>query len=195
MANLVAELNDLALGQYILAPMQGAIDAQNSASLSTINFIQNVGFEPPGEDGSVKLRYVDFNFKKKVPNPDFDSSQSAGPNNPALIEQDVEIHIPLISMMILPAIRIEELTIEFNAKLTSVETTSTSSEFAAAAELDIKYRAVNFKASASYKSTTSSGSQVEKTYNLGITVKAINDAAPPALDRIMQLLENSIASA
>jgi hypothetical protein len=97
-------------------------------------------------------------------------------------------------MLTVPALRIEELTIDFNAKLTSTETSNVSSEFAASAELGINYKIVNFKASASYKRTSTSGTSVEKTYNLGVHVKAVNDEIPAGLDRILTMLEDSIAS-
>jgi hypothetical protein len=97
-------------------------------------------------------------------------------------------------MLTIPALRIEEITIDFNAKLTSTETANVSSEFAASAELGIKYMFVNFKATASYKRTSSSGTSVEKTYNLAVHVKAINDELPAGLDRILTMLEDSIAS-
>ena len=94
----------------------------------------------------------------------------------------------------IPALRIEELNINFNAKLTSTETASVSSEFAASASLGINYKIVNFKATASYKRNSTSGSTVEKTYNLGVHVKAVNDEIPAGLDRILTMLEDSIAS-
>ena len=82
-----------------------------------------------------------------------------------------------MAMLTPPALRIDELTIDFNAKLTSVETASVNDEFAASAELGINYKVVNFKASASYKRTSSRGTSVEKTYNLGVKVTAVNDGS------------------
>ena len=84
--------------------------------------------------------------------------------------------------------------IDFNAKLTSTQTSNESSEFAASAELGIDYKIVNFKASASYKRTSNRGTSVEKTYNLGVKVTALNDEIPAGLDRILTMLEDSIAS-
>ena len=97
-------------------------------------------------------------------------------------------------MLTIPALRIEEITIDFNAKLTSTETSNVSSEFAASAELGINYKVVNFKATASYKRTSTSGTSVEKTYNLVVHVRAVNDEIPAGLYRILTMLEDSIAS-
>jgi hypothetical protein len=182
MPNLVAELNSLDFSVYIGGPLQAAIQAQNAASMAQVQFIQEVGFETTG--GSSTIRYVDFNYKKSVPNED----------GTAFEDKEVNIKVPFLTMLTIPSIRIEELTIDFNAKLTSTETASVSSEFAASAELGINYKIVNFKASASYKRNSSSGTSVEKTYNLAVHVKAVNDEIPAGLDRILTLLEDSIAS-
>lgn len=199
MSNLVAELNSLDFSVYIGGPLQAAVQAQNAASMAQVNFIQSVGFEDdpastPSTPLPKKLRYVDFNYKKSVPNPDFDSNDPVSPTNQKFIDSEVTIAVPFLTTLSIPALRIEEVTIDFNAKLTSTETSSLSSEFAASAELGIDYKVVNFKASASYKRTSNSGSTVEKTYNMGVHVKAVNDEIPAGLDRVLTMLEDSIAS-
>ncbi|MEA3033592.1 MAG: hypothetical protein QOH86_1608 [Sphingomonadales bacterium] len=194
MADLVAELNSLDFSVYIGGPMQAAIQAQTAASMATVNFIKEVGFEPGTAGAPDKIRYVAFKFTKLVPNPNFNSAQPVSATNQDMISQDVEVSVPFIAMLTMPALRIDELTIDFNAKLTSVETSSVNSEFAASAELGINYKVINFKASASYKRTSSRGTSVEKTYNLGVKVTAVNDEIPEGLDRILTMLEDSIVS-
>ncbi|MAR01746.1 MAG: hypothetical protein CMI00_14560 [Oceanospirillaceae bacterium] len=180
MPNLVQELNSLDFSVYIGGPMQAAVQAQHAASMSQVSFIQEVGFDNDGAN----LRYVDFSFTKSVPNEDGTDFE----------DQQVNIKVPFLTMLTIPALRIEELTIDFNAKLTSTETANVSSEFAASAELGINYKIVNFKASASYKRSSNRGTSVEKTYNLGVKVTALNDEIPAGLDRILTMLEDSIVS-
>ncbi len=187
MANLVQELNSLDFSVYIGGPLQAAVNAQHAASMSQVNFIKEVGFVTTTTSGvtTTDLRYVDFKYKKMTPN------ASTG----VLELTDVTIQVPFLTMLTIPAIRIEEINIDFNAKLTSVETSAASSEFAGSAELSAKFWKVKFKASASYKRTTSSSTNVEKTYNLGVRVRAVNDELPAGLDRILTMLEDSIRSA
>lgn len=196
MPNLVQELNSLDFSVYIGGPLQAAVDAQHSASMSQVNFIKEVGFvtstSGDPEVTSVDLRYVDFKYKKRVPNPEFDTAEDVSATNQEFIDSEVTIKVPFLTMLTIPAIRIEEINIDFNAKLTSVETTAASSEFAGSAELSAKFWKVKFKASASYKRTTSSTSNVEKTYTLGVRVRAVNDELPAGLDRILTMLEDSI---
>lgn len=209
MPNLVAELNSLDFSVYIGGPLQAAVQAQHAASMSQVSFIQAVGFEKVGEES--KLRYVDFTFEKSVANPDFnktldqlkqegrvDANATSIPNTidvtTKFLTDELSIKVPFLTMLTIPALRIEDITIDFNAKLTSTETSNVSSEFAASAELGINYKIVNFKASASYKRTSTRGTSVEKTYNLAVHVHAVNDEIPAGLDRILTILEDSIAS-
>jgi hypothetical protein len=175
MPNLVQELNSLDFNVYIGGPLQAAIQAQHAASMSQVNFIQQVGFDQTTGD----LRYTKFKYKK----------QKA--NDPAQTE-DFEIEVPFLTLLTIPALRIDELTIDFNAKLTSTETSNVSTELGITAQLGINYKIVNFKASASYKRTSSTGTSTERTYNLGVHVRAVNDELPAGLDRILTMLESEI---
>jgi hypothetical protein len=196
MPNLVQELNSLDFSVYIGGPLQAAVDAQHAASMSQVSFIQEVGFKNVGtaEAPDYELRYVDFKYTKKVPNPDFDPEAPISATNQPFRDAQVLITVPFLTMLTIPALRIEEVNIDFNAKLTSTETSNVSSEFAGSAELSARFWKVNFKASASYKRTSSSGVSTERTYTLGVRVRAVNDELPAGLDRILTMLEDSIAA-
>lgn len=202
MPNLVQELNSLDFSVYIGGPLQAAVQAQHAASMSQVSFIQEVGFKDDGAGGQ-ELRYVDFNYKKSVPNPHFGKTATqlddeglppATNTTSQFLDAEVNIKVPFLTMLTIPALRIEEVNIDFNAKLTSTETSNVSSEFAGSAELSARFWKVNFKASASYKRTSSSGVSTERTYNLGVRVRAVNDEIPAGLDRILTMLEDSIAA-
>lgn len=204
MPKLVQELNSLDFSVYIGGPLQAAVQAQHAASMSQVSFIQSVGFEENSNGNGKALRYVDFDYTKSTPNPHVGKtpqqlSEEGLPTSTNTsdnyISSDVSIKVPFLTMLTIPALRIEEITIDFNAKLTSTETSNVSNEFAASAELGINYKIVNFKASASYKRSSNRGVSVEKTYNLGVKVTALNDEIPPGLDRVLSMLEDSIVSA
>ncbi len=201
MTNLVQELNSLDFSVYIGGPLQAAVDAQHAASMSQVKFIKEVGFVTTTSGTpavtTTDLRYVDFKYKKRVPNPNFGKLPAdavpAGANvTNEFLDQQITIKVPFLTMLTIPALRIQEINIDFNAKLTSVETTAASSEFSGSAELSANFWKIRFKASASYKRSTSSTTNVEKTYNLGVRVRAVNDELPAGLDRILTMLEDSI---
>lgn len=194
MPNLVQELNGLDFSVYIGGPLQAAVNAQHSASMSQVDFIKAVGFESVTSNNVTvnKLRYVDFTYKKKIPNPLYDPTNTTPTAPKQYLESDVNISVPFLAMLTIPALRIDEVTIDFNAKLTSAETSTASSEFAGSAEISARVWKVNFKASASYKRTTSSTSTTERTYNLAVHVRAVNDEMPAGLERIFNMLEDSM---
>lgn len=194
MPNLVQELNSLDFSVYIGGPLQAAVKAQHDASISQVNFIKEVGFVPAvAASGTTpaspaQLRYVDFNYQKSIPNPDYPATSGSLP----LKETTVNLKVPFLTMLTIPAIRIDEVTIDFNAKLNSVETQNISSEFQGSASLSAKFWKIKLNASASYKKTTSSTSTTEKTYTLGVHVRAVNDELPAGLSRVLDMLEDSI---
>lgn len=194
MANLVQELNSLDFSVYIGGPLQAAVKAQHDASISQVNFIKEVGFIPGANGQPDQLKYVDFNYKKSIPNPDYDSTATSGAASNPFIDSEVNLRVPFLATLTMPALRIDELTIDFNAKLNSVETQAVSSEFSGSASLSAKFWKVKFNASASYKKTTSSTSTTERTYTLGVHVRAVNDELPAGLARVLDMLEDSISA-
>lgn len=191
MAQLVEELNSLDFGVYIGGPLQAAIQAQQASSMAAVDFLQEVGFEE-NSSGNKEIRYVNFDYAKQIPNPQFDP-ESTG--SEPYITSNVSVKVPYITMLQVPSLRIDTLDIEFNARLTSTQTKSLNSKFSASAELGIDYKVVNFKASASYQRSSSRGEKVEKSYSLNVKVHAVQDEMPAGLDRILNLLEDSIVSA
>lgn len=189
MADLVSELNSLDFGLYIGGPLQAAVDAQNSASLAQVDFIKSVGFtevSDSDEDTTTEsipkhneLVYVDFEYQKSTGNESIETRK---------------ISVPLLTMLNVPSIRIDEITIDFNAKLTSIETRDTSSSLGISGTLSAGCKLASLKVSAAYKKTTTTGSNVEKTYSMSVHVRAVNDEMPAGLDRILTLLEGEITS-
>lgn len=177
MADLVKELNSLDFSNYIGGPLQAAIEAQKEASMTTVNFIQEVGLDPT--DGS-KVRYVDFVYDKQ------DAANGSS---------TVTLSVPFITMITIPNLRIDELTIDFNARLTSVETSNLSTKLNLGASLSINYAFVKFKASASYQRSTNNSQKVQKSYNLAVHVRAVQDEMPAGLERVLDILENTIKEA
>ena len=162
-STLVNDLNSLDFSIYIGGPMQAAVSAQNAAAMAVVNFIKQVGFETStsndGDDEdeggggestttvttSEKVRYVTFFYEKNLE----DGTTAT-----------YKLSVPLLTIVPIPSLRIEEMTIDFNAKLNSVETEDVSSSLGASASLGIGFKKVGFKASASYRRTSVSGSKI-----------------------------------
>lgn len=116
--------------------------------------------------------------------------------------RDMKLEVPILTMLPIPFIRIEETTIDFNAKINSVEESKTDSSFKIDASLDatVKYppvfsiATVNLKVNTSYQKNTSSGSKVDRTYSMSVHIRAVQDEMPAGTERILGILEDAIRS-
>ena len=183
MDNLPNELNNLDFSSLIGGPLQAAIEAQNNAALAELNFIKSVCFN--NAKGKSTQTTVDFHYSKSIMGDD---------GMPTT--EDYVLTVPLISIISIPTLRIDEMTIDFKAKLTSWEKTIINTEgldnsanplYKAIA----KASSVHVKASPSYSRKTTTG-EVNRAYDLGVQVKIANDDIPAGLDRVLRILENQI---
>ena len=178
MANLVQELNSLNFAAYIGGPMQAAVDAQNSASMNQVEFIQKVGL-----DNEDNVKMVTFKY----------NSQSEGTNG-NIIQNVTTLEVPLISLLSVPSLLIDDMTIDFNCTLISVETKDVSSDFNASLEAGLNMKKFNFKVSAAYQYKSSTSEKVERTYSMVVHVRVVNDEMPAGLDRVFSMLEDVIST-
>ena len=175
--NLTVELNNIDFRKMISGPLQAAVDAQVASALATVDFIQKVGFTAPAEGGRPELVMVDFSHKKT------DVNEQGQP-----VTKESFIKVPLLAMLPIPALRIEHVTIDFNAKLNSVETSSVNDKLNVNAEVKGGWGPVSFKVSASYQRQTATGVEVKKEYAIGVNVKAVQDEMPAGLEKILGML-------
>ncbi|WP_298648540.1 DUF2589 domain-containing protein [uncultured Proteiniphilum sp.] len=184
-ADFAAELGSIDFATIIGGPLDACVKAQSNASISTVSFINEVGFETDSS-GEKKLRMAEFKYKKNVPNPEYDPENPEG-NSPT-IQQDTEISVPFIALLNVPSFRIESCEVDFNVKLNSTYTKNVSDEFGISAGASGGWGPVKFKVDVSYKRSSSTGIKVEKEYSLGVKVRATNDEMPAGLEKVLGLL-------
>lgn len=129
---------------------------------------------------------------------DFVQSRAAVPAQFAVMM----LEVPILTMLPIPFIRIEETTIDFNAKINSVEETKTDETFKLNASLDAKVKypplfsiaTVKLKVSTSYQKNTQSGTKVDRTYSMAVHIRAVQDEMPAGMEKILGILEDAIKS-
>lgn len=178
---VVNELAAIPFGTLIGAPLTAAIEAQAKAALTTVEFIRTVGckYDPakPDETGEI----VNVLFKVK------------------LGDQDLDLQVPLLAIVPIPFLRIENMDIHFKASLSqSMETKdTTSSSFGASVTASVS---ANWFVKASVSSTISSkkdssssrDSRYAVEYTMDINVHAVQDDVPGGLGKVLNLLNESI---
>jgi hypothetical protein len=110
--------------------------------------------------------------------------------------QEMKMEVPLLTMLPIPFVRIDEATIDFNAKINSMESQSSSNSFGIKGSLEVKQRwlggSAKLKVSASYKRKSQQGSTVEKTYTMAVHVKAVQDEMPAGMEKVLGILEDAM---
>lgn len=194
-AEFAAELGAIDFAKIIGGPLDACVKAQSNASVATVSFINEVAFENSETNpDQKKLRMAEFNYTKKVPNPDYINEQETPGVSPT-IDEEKKISVPFIAILNVPSFRIETCEIDFNVKLKSTYTSNINSEFGmktnfstGSGGLTSLFAKVSFNTEIAFKRTTSTGIKVEKEYSLSVRVKASNDEMPGGLEKVLGLL-------
>ncbi len=172
------ELGAIDFDHIIASPLIAAVRAQAVSAMVTANFIEQVGF-----DTSKKLKTVDFDYSSVLPN--------LGGTT-----QTQKISVPLLSMLPIPFIRIDNMTIDLNVQLHSQETQKIANTIVG--KLDDTTTeswlagSTTFKASVTDNNTFQNDRLVDDTYSLRITVHAVQDKTPGGLGKILDILTNMV---
>jgi len=212
MANLPAELRALPLEHIIGSPMQAAIKAQALAAKTTVDFIKEVGLKPralesgeteadldetSGESGmpGYEARYVDFKFDRLLE--EEKTTASATPGEPPTKETITrlvpsKLTVPLLAIVPIPYLRINDMTIDFEFQIKDVETSESTTEkkVSMSAKAGGWFYKVNIKGS--YSNRTVNKRETDRRTTLKITVNAVQDAIPEGLGRVLDMLSESI---
>jgi Protein of unknown function (DUF2589) len=179
------------------------IDAQAVAATTTLEFIQSFGMD---EDGNAVM--VDFTY--------------ATTNSTTGALYNTTLHVPLLTIIPIPFMRvrlwtlahhpsklfawstsfvvprhvsqISECNIEFNAKLTSISTSESSSSTTETKDWERKRWWSSSRSSGSWSSQSSSNdtSSEAQEFTFNVKVRAVQDEMPAGLAKMISILEEAI---
>ena len=212
MPNPGQELSSIDFESMIGGPLVAVVNAQAQAAMSTVNFIKEVGFKKPsteesagGDTTTEDPIYVTFKYPKELSpyqpaNPGDPSATPPIPATPAVpaVYETQELKVPILTILPVPFIRVDLTTIDFNAKINSVEYRKTNTRLKVDASLEAKaswlWGSAKLKVSTSYQRTTQQGNTVNRTYSLAVHVKAVQDEMPAGMEKMLSILEGAITS-
>jgi hypothetical protein len=185
------ELSSLNFSSIIGGALNAVVEAQAQSAKTSVDFIRNVGFTQTDNGTPGDPVYVSFKYPKEI--------APAADGKPA-VYQDMELKVPILTIMPIPFIRVANAEIDLNVKINSISSTESSEEDKKSASVDAS---VGFKwgpvkgnvkinASVSHQKKTSSTDKVEKEYSLHINVKAVQDEIPAGMSRVLDILEAGI---
>ncbi len=197
MSRAVNELKQIPFAHLIGAPLTAAIESQALAAKTTIDYIKDIGFKSPdttdelaeglANDSDIgDVRNVTFKYLKK---------------NETDEEKEFSLTVPILTITPIPYIRIDEMTIDFHAKLTDSVVSNRSSNAERKANLSGSYGGfwspvkVSFRVSATQKTSTSRTASQKREYKIDIHVRAVQDEMPAGLSKILDILEDAIKDA
>ena len=171
--------------------------------MTSVRFIKEVGFEPD----TTNPVYVSFKYPKEVspyqPAVEEERDEDGNVVVPAREAQpavwdEMTLTVPILTMLPIPFIRVEETTIDFNAKINSIETREESRDFGLSAELKASaswgWGKASLKVSTSYQSKSRSGTETKRNYSMAVHIRAVQDEMPPGMERLLGILEDAIKS-
>jgi uncharacterized protein DUF2589 len=116
---------------------------------------------------------------------------------PAMI-QEMHLDIPILMILPIPFIRIEDTTIAFHANIHSVEYAQTDTSLGVNVNASAKQRwpggSGTLNVNVAYQKKTIQGTSVDRTYSLDVSIHAVQDELPSGMDRVFGILESAMKS-
>jgi hypothetical protein len=177
MANSIAsQFSGLPMSSLIGGPLQAACDAQVQLAKAEANFINDVGLIDDGK-GNLSTRTVDFTATRPAQQPDG-----------TIIEETISIKAPVLAIVPIPALLVDEVDIKFNMEVKSStedkSTTDTKGSFSAKAG----WGPFSVKISGSASSHRESTRKTDNSAKYEVHVHASQQDAPEGMMRILDHL-------
>lgn len=185
-----AILKSLPLGAIIGGPLEAAIRAQAMAANSTVDFIKQVGLKKD-KDGDLIAQIVDFKFDRTLE----ESQPAAVAGQPAITNYRIvpsKLSVPLLAIVPIPFIRIDDMTIDFEYKIHDVETTEHTEEGNIQGKVEVNYFAVKAELSGGYSNKTSNKRETDQSVTMRINVRASQDSIPEGLARVLDMMHEQL---
>lgn len=177
-------LESIPFESIIGAPLDACIKAQAQAAQTSANFIKNVGMQDKNGDGVQEAINVSFTFIQNG--------------------KIARLNIPLLTIVPIPYIAIQNIDIAFkaniNASASTSDETSSNNEFSTEASGSGRFGwgllgvNLNMKAAVSSKrdSRATQDSKYSVEYNMDIGIHAGQDSMPAGLAKVLEVLNNCI---
>ncbi|MBI5562356.1 MAG: DUF2589 domain-containing protein [Deltaproteobacteria bacterium] len=181
--NPAADFQALPLEFIVSAPLQAAVKAQGIAADTTRQYIESL-----------------INLETRKPlTVEFEFNKSEGGPMPAVTTTTTKVTAPVMSIVPIPHLRIDSMTIHFKYEISQIVMDKTGTEkgwdFSGGGGVGGNPW-VNFtlKGGVSSKTTASSESTMNRSGTLEITVHASEAPMPAGLEKILTMMANSISA-
>lgn len=178
------QFKGLDMHSLIAEPLIAACEAQSMLAASTAKFIQDAGLEK-AKDGKSEIKTTAFSFQRGL----------LGENGENIGTQTVSMEVPLLAIVKIPTLAIDDINITFDMDVTSVECSEKSSDQGGTRAENARIgfgpfsAKVNIKESvASHEKNTRSTDNAKKYQ---VSVDAKDAGIPEGLERMLEILANA----
>ena len=204
----VRNVEAMPFGQIIGGPISAAIEAQAMAARTTIDFIKEVGFHPPKTSGVEEEGIVDQDKDRVARDKALNESSKIAFGDVRYVtfhyqvgtsatgESDKSISVPLLALVPIPYLRIEEMNLEFTAALTDSGESSSSNTESSQQPANVSQQ--NWKSQNRFVGTFSANtkhtqkSKYNSQLNLGFQIKVVSEAMPAGMSKVLSIIESSM---
>lgn len=102
------ETHALLVEQLLGATLGAVVRAQGLVATQLADLVESIGFIDGPAGQPMQARTFEFRFSRPV---------AGGPNGDELVDKDVTVRIPLLSVVSLPTIAIDEATVDLDLKI------------------------------------------------------------------------------
>jgi hypothetical protein len=189
--NIADQYKGLPMGELIGAPLGAACESQVRLAKATADFIHQVGFTSNADGSPGATRQVNFNFKRPT------SGDNASEPGGTFFEEEVELSVPLLSIVKVPNLSITTVDIVFDMEVKSSFTSKESNDYSGGFEAEARVGFGPFSATvkvhgsvAAHKENTRSSDNSAKYH---VEVHATDAGMPEGLARVMDILQTAAA--
>jgi len=177
------QFRGLPMGELVGAPLMAACDAQVRLAQATADFIENVGFEETVVDGEVtrKTRTSSFNFTRPVQDADG-----------KWVDQAVEMSVPLLSIVKIPTLSVQNVDITFDMEVRSATTEKSSRDVSATANASWSGFGARVSVQGSVASHKENTRATDNSAKYHVNVQARDGGMPEGLARVMDILQTAV---
>lgn len=183
--NFPAELGNIPYESVIGGPLNAAVEANARASMTAAKFIQDVGFTTV--DGNEEPVMVTFEYEKQV------IDDATGEET----TERFRMTVPLLLLVHVPYFEVSQVTIDFHAKLNSIQKYSVSNKFNVDSSVKGKQGwflgNVKWSVNVSYQRQAHRSQKIERTYDQKVHVEAESIDAPEGVKKLLGVLEETIS--
>lgn len=175
----------LSLEQLIGGPLRALVLAQGIAAQATVQFATEVGFDrPPGGGAEPRARTVEFTYVHPVPDP-----QNPG----AVIPTPVRVSVPILALVAIPNIAVEEATVNVRANIIDVKQRDADSGEASIERKSGAFLGPQVNIQAVY-APLEPGVRRVAAPGLSFSIKVVREPVSEGLAKIATLLQDAITA-